>query len=271
MISLYLPDEKEIDIITGTIPKDFKNVTCNQVIVTHPGRYMALIRQLKMFKNYLVTEDSKRKFKDVEDEAIKKLGMYGTLSYRRTQSGIEVVNTSNDDKVIATYINPRAELAKLININDRNLYGWQFNETDLFLDHNEPYQLKNLISADGTEDELYNMLEIFNRQDLDSERKAKMLLSKFPNFGTFVLKALECMDFYEIDYFKIQDLEKRRKEIEKEIERRKKLPSTPFNNENIKLYEKELPHILGGLDKEVIEDNYKTLTLARRLNKTLKK
>ena len=56
MISLYLPDEKEIDIITGTIPKDFKNVTCNQVIVTHPGRYMALIRQLKMFKNYLVTE-----------------------------------------------------------------------------------------------------------------------------------------------------------------------------------------------------------------------
>ena len=271
MISLYLPDEKEIDIFTGTISKDFVNVTCNQVVITHRGRYTTLIRQLKNLRNYLVKEDCKRTFQDVEKMLIEKPGIYGTLNYRRTENGIEVIDTTKDN-VVATYVNPKAELAKLINKDSSGgMFRWNYNEDDLFLKHNEAYQLSKLINIDGTEDELKNMLEIFKNSTLSSSKKSKMLIEKFPNFGIFAIEALECIEFSIMDSFSLIELEERRKVVEAEIERRKNQANTIYTQDNIRLYEEELVHIRGGLDKEAVIKNHELLAIANRINKVLKK
>ena len=272
MIKICLPDKKEIDYITGEIYSDYDKITISKIAVTDEKKYRRLISDLKRFKNYILDGGNGQLFKEVDN--VETLGIHNDLLYRRTINGIEVIKYPNNEEkqeVIATYTNPNAILARLLNTDEDYLrnhpYCSEATKKEFFAPEDTFFELKWLL--EDSESELKNMIEIFKKRNLSRESKAKMLKKEYPSFSMFVTRGIECIDFKVIETISAKEIDNKKKHIQESIEFIRSTDENRFTSEHIKLYEEELKNLTACANRDVAEENHKILSLAKRMNKVI--
>lgn len=269
MVEIYLPDEKEIDFLGNQVYEDFDIVVRNKIVITDNRKFNRLMHELKDFNKYVLDGSKSLTFSKSEVETIKKLGTYNGLTYRRVPTGIEVVD--EEGKVVRKYNNPKANLTRLLNAdNERygHVRGFAIDADDRLPKEDFVGDLRSLI--DGNEEDFKNIIE-YLRTRATNEQKRKRVLNVLPEFGTFVTKGLDCIDFEPIDKYRISDFEQRVVVIEGEIDRLTNSTNSR-DLEHLKYYRKELDTMREVVrQSKKADENYKILTLARKMNLVTKK